>query len=106
METGSKSQHTINPPQYPSERSHTLTPHWYTHQDGHVDECGKAHGKGCQEQALVWMPKHDWKDLGIKNVPQARHRGEEEEEDQVEDEKDDGNYLEPISIVRQLVEQH
>jgi len=46
------------------------------------------------------MAKHGRKDLGIENVPQARYKGEEEEECEVEDEENDGNDLEPVSIVR------
>ena len=51
------------------------------------------------------MAKHGGKDLRIENVPQARHKGEEEKEGEVEDEENDGNDLEPVSIVRQLMEQ-
>ena len=51
------------------------------------------------------MSKHGRKNLGIEDVPQARYKGEKKEEHQVEDKKKDGNYLQPTSIVRQLVEQ-
>jgi hypothetical protein len=51
------------------------------------------------------MAKHSRKDLRIENVPQARYKGEEEEKSEVEDEKNDGDDLEPVSIVRELMEQ-
>ena len=51
------------------------------------------------------MAKHSRKDVRIENVPQARDKGEEEEKSEVEDEKNDGDDLEPVSIVRELMEQ-
>jgi hypothetical protein len=51
------------------------------------------------------MAKHSRKDLRIENVPQARYKGEEDEKSEVEDEKNYGDELEPVSIVRQLMEQ-
>ena len=105
METGGQSQETINPPQHPRKRSQTVAPRWRTYDDGHVDEGCKADGKGCEEQALVRMAQHSRKDSGIQYVPQARQKGEEEEEDEVEHEENDGNDAEPVSVVRQLMEQ-
>lgn len=46
------------------------------------------------------MSKNSRNDVGIEEVPQAGYKGEEEEEDQVEDKEDDGKYLEPASVVR------
>ena len=51
------------------------------------------------------MAKHGRKDLRIESVPQARDKSEEEEEGEVEDEENDGDDLEPVSIVRKLMEQ-
>jgi len=81
METGCQSQHTDNPPQYPRKYSHAVTPDWHTYQDDHVNKCGKTYRKGCQEQALMRMPKYSWKNLGIETVPEARNSGKEKEQD-------------------------
>ena len=75
-----------------------------THQDSHVDERSKAHRKGRQEQTLMRMPKHSWKDMGMENVAKARYESEEKEEDEVEDEEDCGYDTEPVAVVGQLVE--
>ncbi len=82
-----------------------MTPRWHAHQDGHVYERCKTHGKGCHEQTLMRMAKHGRKDLRIENIPQARYRSEEEEEGEVKDEENDGDDSEPGCIVRQLMEQ-
>lgn len=41
----------------------------------------------------------------MENVPQARYEGEQDEEADIEDEKNDGYDLEPVAIVRELMEQ-
>ena len=52
------------------------------------------------------MSKHSGKDPGVENIAQARNKGEEEEEAEVEDKEDNRNYFQPVSIVRQLVKQN
>jgi hypothetical protein len=81
-----------------------MAPYRYAHKDNHVNDRRETHGKGCQEQALMWMAKDSGEDFGIESVAQAGYDGEEDEEADVEDEEDDGYDLEPAAVVRELVE--
>jgi hypothetical protein len=51
------------------------------------------------------MAKNSGKDVGIERVAQARYEGQQDEEADIEDEKNDGYDLEPVAIVRELMEQ-
>lgn len=82
-----------------------MTPYWGTHKDNHDDERCETYRDGRQEQALMWMTKNGEEDFGMEHVPQARYEGEQDEEADIEDEKNDGYDLEPVAIVRELVEQ-
>ena len=53
----------------------------------------------------MWMSKNSRKDLWIEDVPQAGYKGEEEKKEQVQDEENDGKYLKPVSVIRQLMKQ-
>jgi hypothetical protein len=53
----------------------------------------------------MWMAKNSGEDVGIERVAQARYEGEHDEEAGIEDEKNDGDDLEPVAIVRELMEQ-
>jgi hypothetical protein len=53
----------------------------------------------------MWMAKNSGEDVGIERVTQARYEGEQDEEAGIEDEKNDGDDLEPVAIVRELMEQ-
>ena len=82
-----------------------MTPYWRAHEGNHDDERCETYGKGRQEQALMWMANNAEEDFGIERVPQARYEGEQDEEADIEDEKNDGYDLEPVAIVRELMEQ-
>jgi hypothetical protein len=51
------------------------------------------------------MSKDSGKDLWIDDVPQAGYKGEEEKKEQVQDKENDGKYLKPVSVIRQLMKE-
>jgi hypothetical protein len=51
------------------------------------------------------MAKDSGEKFGIHRIAQKGDDGEEDEEADVEDEENDGYYLEPVAIVRKLVEE-
>jgi hypothetical protein len=83
-----------------------VSPHRYAHKYYHVDDCREAYRKGRQEQALMWMAKNHEEDFGIETIAQTGYDGEENKNADVEDEEDDGYDLEPVTVVRELMEQN
>lgn len=59
----------IDHPKYPSEGRHPRgIPRRDTDEDPHLDDGGKAHGNGAEEEGIVRVLYHDAPDLGIEGV--------------------------------------
>ena len=82
-----------------------MTPHRRTHQDSHIDDCSKANGEGGYEQALMRMAEHRRKDLGMKNITQARYESKKNKNNKIENKENERDDLKPLSIEGQLMKQ-
>ena len=51
------------------------------------------------------MAKHTGEDLGVEGVSEGGDEGKKDEEDEVENEKDYGDYTEPVAVVGELMEE-
>lgn len=68
MKTRPQGHRTIDPPQHPRQRCHTLAPSRHTHQHRHIDDGRKPDGKRRDEQALMWMPEDSSEELWVHGI--------------------------------------
>lgn len=98
-------QEGVKPPKGPGELDDPASPRLQA-EDHHVDDGRQTHRVAAKEQGLAWMRNHSTPDLGIQSIPNDRDEVEEEEEKDVEGEEDVRYVLNPLRIVRQVMQQN
>lgn len=95
----------VDPPQRPGQGGGPGAPRRHAHKHHHVDDGGEAHGERPDEQGLHGVPDHGHEQAREEGVAQDRDEQENTKEADVETKDDDRQPVQPVAVVREVVEQ-
>lgn len=81
-----------------------MPPRRHAYEYDHVNQRCEPYRESGKEQALVAVAEHGGEVFGVLEVAQRGDESEEQEQCEVEDEEDGGDYVEPVGVVWNLVD--
>jgi len=78
---------------------------WHTGEEDHFDDRGEPHRDGAQEEGIDRVVDHDGEYLRVESIAQCGYYEGEGEEDDVQNEEDDGEPVQPVGLVGNRNEQ-